>query len=87
MSHHAVYADLRRRIEGGQYAAGLPLPPIAELADEYDTSVTVVRAAQQLLAMHGLVEVSRDRYLAVVARPAVARTRPRTLSLARGRVA
>jgi DNA-binding GntR family transcriptional regulator len=52
-----VEADLRRRIEAGEWAAGDPLPSVAALAIHYGVSRTTVSKAQARLAAAGLVEI------------------------------
>ncbi|GAB3586963.1 GntR family transcriptional regulator [Calidifontibacter terrae] len=75
--HATIAADLGRRIEQGEFAPGQPLPDIFELQQDYGVRLPgVVRAAQQLLAMRGLVDVTRRRTLVVRAKS----SRPRFLA-------
>jgi GntR family transcriptional regulator len=52
-----VAADLRRRVEAGEWAAGRALPSVAKLAEEYATSRSTITRALHMLAVEGLVEV------------------------------
>lgn len=52
-----VEADLRRRVEAGEWASGDALPPIASLAAHYDVSRATVAKALRRLADDGLVEI------------------------------
>ncbi len=52
-----VEADLRRRIEAGEWASGEALPSIASLAVHYDVSRATVAKALRRLADDGLVEI------------------------------
>lgn len=61
-------ADLKRRIESGEFAESGKLPPITELMREYNKARQTVRAAINQLTMEGLVKplvghgtVIRDR--------------------------
>lgn len=52
-----VEADLRQRIEAGEWASGAALPAIASLAAHYEVSRATVAKALRRLADDGLVEV------------------------------
>ena len=52
-----VEADLRRRVDAGEWASGDALPSIAALADSYGTSRATVAKAMRRLADDGLVEI------------------------------
>ena len=52
-----VEADLRRRVDAGEWASGDALPSIANLADAYGTSRATVAKAMRRLADDGLVEI------------------------------
>ena len=52
-----VEADLRRRIDAGEWASGETMPPIAALAAHYEVSRATVAKALRRLADDGLVEV------------------------------
>jgi GntR family transcriptional regulator len=52
-----VAADLRRRVEAGEWAPDAALPSVARLAEEYRTSRSTVTRALHMLAAEGLVEV------------------------------
>lgn len=61
-------ADLKRRIEAGEFAAEGRLPPISDLQSQYGSARQTIRAAINQLAMEGLVKplvghgtVIRDR--------------------------
>jgi GntR family transcriptional regulator len=45
-----VAADLRRRVQGGEWAPGEQLPSVAQLAEHYSTSRTTVQKAVKMLA-------------------------------------
>ncbi|MEV0382806.1 GntR family transcriptional regulator [Nonomuraea sp. NPDC050643] len=47
--------DLRAQIRGGSLAPGTPLPSTAQLADQYDASLSVVKMAVGILRNEGLV--------------------------------
>ncbi|MEU8102212.1 GntR family transcriptional regulator [Nonomuraea muscovyensis] len=47
--------DLRGQIRGGALAPGTPLPSTAQLADQYDASLSVVKMAVGILRNEGLV--------------------------------
>ena len=53
-----VAADLRKRISSGEFLPGAPLPSLAALAGEYQTSQSTVRKAIGSLRDEGLVETS-----------------------------
>jgi DNA-binding GntR family transcriptional regulator len=52
-----VEADIRRRLESGEWATGDQLPRVAELAAEYRTSGSTVSKVLRRLAAEGLVTV------------------------------
>lgn len=54
--YEEVAADLRRRIETGEYPPGSRLPSRAELAGMYQISDTVSDKAMWILRQLGLVE-------------------------------
>lgn len=54
-------AELRRRIESGEFPAGSTLPTIEQLMAEYTKARQTVRAAINQLAMEGLVKPVRKR--------------------------
>ncbi|MEV5554357.1 winged helix-turn-helix domain-containing protein [Nonomuraea wenchangensis] len=47
--------DLRTQIRGGSLAPGTPLPSTAQLAEQYDASLSVVKMAVGILRNEGLV--------------------------------
>lgn len=52
-----VAADLRRRIQAGEWAADDPLPPVGGLAAHYGVSRSTVTRAMRVLAGEGLVRI------------------------------
>lgn len=53
-----VAADLRRRVESGEWPPGAPLPSLSALSDEYGVSQTTARKAVSSLVAAGLAETS-----------------------------
>ncbi|MGP3914264.1 GntR family transcriptional regulator [Nonomuraea sp. 10N515B] len=47
--------DLRAQIRGGSLGPGTPLPSTAQLAEQYDASLSVVKMAVGILRNEGLV--------------------------------
>ncbi|WP_066942342.1 GntR family transcriptional regulator [Microtetraspora fusca] len=47
--------DLREQIRGGALAPGAPLPSTAQLAEQYDASLSIVKMAVGILRNEGLV--------------------------------
>ncbi|MCK2213336.1 winged helix-turn-helix domain-containing protein [Actinomadura sp. ATCC 31491] len=47
--------DLRAQIRGGSLAPGSPLPSTAQLSEQYDASLSVVKMAVGILRNEGLV--------------------------------
>jgi GntR family transcriptional regulator len=47
--------DLREQIRGGSLPPGAPLPSTAQLAEQYDASLSVVKMAVGILRNEGLV--------------------------------
>src|SRR5436309_10887276 len=54
-----IAAELRRRIVGGEFAPGDPLPPENDLTAALGYSKPVVREALRILETEGLIEVKR----------------------------
>lgn len=54
--YQRIAADLRRRIDLGEWQIGDVLPSRAKLAIEYDVDPNVLQRAQQLLITEGLLE-------------------------------
>ena len=52
-----VEAELRRRVEAGEWASGEPLPTVNQLATEYGVSGRSVAKALHRLADDGLVRI------------------------------
>jgi len=57
MPSRRVEADLRRRIEAGEWASGQAFPSIASLAAHYGVSRATVAKALRRMADDGLVEI------------------------------
>ncbi|MBO0807966.1 MAG: winged helix-turn-helix transcriptional regulator [Actinobacteria bacterium] len=53
--YETVAADLRRRIDAGEWATDEALPTTAALADHYQVSQSTVTRAVRALAAEGLV--------------------------------
>ncbi|GII34175.1 GntR family transcriptional regulator [Planotetraspora mira] len=47
--------DLREQVRGGSLAPGAPLPSTAQLAEQYDASLSVVKMAVGILRNEGLL--------------------------------
>jgi GntR family transcriptional regulator len=56
LRYRAIAADLRRRVDGGEFAAGRLLPSEATLSADYDASRITIRRALELLREEGLVD-------------------------------
>jgi GntR family transcriptional regulator len=54
--YRAIADELRRRVEGGELAAGALLPSESELSIAYDVSRVTVRKALELLRDEGLID-------------------------------
>ena len=65
--HHQVYLDLRRAIEGGEWAPGDRLPAERELAVRYGCSLITIRHALGELAREERIERTRGRGTFVLA--------------------
>ncbi|WP_331767000.1 GntR family transcriptional regulator [Embleya sp. NBC_00896] len=65
--------DLRAGIEAGTYPAETRLPTLAELADQYDVSVSTVRGAIKVLLAEGRVETRTKAGTIVRSSPAIHR--------------
>jgi len=50
-----VAADLRRRVESGEWAPGGQLPTVAQLAEHYGTSRTTVQKSVRVLVAEGIL--------------------------------
>lgn len=61
-----VAADLRRRIEAGEWKPGEQIPTVSELSAHYAVSRTTVQKAVRMLVTDGLV-VTRHGWGAFVA--------------------
>lgn len=54
-AYERIAAELRRKLEAGEFAAGSPLPSEADLVDEYGVSRNTVRRAYRVLVDSGTV--------------------------------
>ena len=66
-----IAADLRRRIETGEYRPGDRLPTYEELAAHYGTGHATIQAALRILRAEGLISVRKRAGITVRARPSV----------------
>ncbi len=57
MPSKRVEADMRRRIDNGEWDSGQALPSVASLAEHYSTSRATVAKALRRLADDGLIEI------------------------------
>lgn len=65
--YHAIAADLRRRIRGGEWKVGQRIPGIADLQGQYGVrSLNVIRRAQGVLVAERLLRVEQGRGAFVV---------------------
>jgi DNA-binding GntR family transcriptional regulator len=56
-----VYEHLRSRIQSGEWPVGDKLPGISALEEQYGTSLTTIRTAQQMLVDDGLLATEQGR--------------------------
>lgn len=63
--YHDIAADLRRRIEGGEWLPGTTLPGYAALVEQYGVGRGVISSALQVLQDAGLVSVVKRRGITV----------------------
>jgi GntR family transcriptional regulator len=68
-----IAAELRNRINAGEYRIGDQIPTLPELADEYDVSQTTIRNALTLLRNEGLIETRARAGTRVRERPPIHR--------------
>lgn len=61
LPHERVTADLRRRLEAGEWEPGEALPTVSELAGEYGVSRATVSKSIKVLTAEGLL-VTRERW-------------------------
>lgn len=55
-----VEADLRRRLQGGEWDHGQALPSVARLSGEYEVARNTVVKALRKLEADGLIEIVRS---------------------------
>lgn len=55
MGSRQIAEDLRARIQAGEYAAGEPIPTLAELAKIYSVGVSTVQKAISRLQIEGVL--------------------------------
>ncbi|WP_246278161.1 winged helix-turn-helix domain-containing protein [Phytohabitans rumicis] len=65
MGYREIAADLRTRIEGGEYKRGEPLPTYRELAALYSVGITTMQRAIRELMFEGLVVGRQGKHLYV----------------------
>jgi GntR family transcriptional regulator len=51
-----IAADMRAKIEAGEYSADVALPSIEKLAEEYGVATGTVQRALRILKQEGLIE-------------------------------
>jgi GntR family transcriptional regulator len=68
-----IAADIRRRIEAGEWSAGEDLPSRSQMADEYGVHPQTMRLAHRLLREQGILE-GEERRAVYVAHPPAMRT-------------
>jgi DNA-binding LacI/PurR family transcriptional regulator len=68
-SRHAILDELRRRIVGGDYAAGHQFPVRTDLEREFDASSVTIQRAMDYLRREGFIEVSGRQGTYVVPHP------------------
>ncbi len=81
--YEEVAADLRQRIDGGEWGPGDTLPTTAELMEQYGNSKETVRQAVDVLAREGLVRVIKRKGTVVQDRSVGRRRIPRSTSVMR----
>ncbi|MEE2031371.1 winged helix-turn-helix domain-containing protein [Rhodococcus chondri] len=67
--YEGVATDLKHRMTWKEWSVGEQLPGVHELAAHYDVSPSVVKDAQEVLRMEGLIETRRGSGSFVVAIP------------------
>jgi DNA-binding GntR family transcriptional regulator len=60
-----VAASLAKKIQDGRYRQYQQLPPNADLASEYDVSITTVLRAKRMLARHSVLAKDDSRIYVV----------------------
>lgn len=63
-----VADEIKRRIEAGQYQAGMPIPAERRLADELGVSIKTIRRAVGVLREEGMLETLPQKGTFVVDR-------------------
>jgi DNA-binding GntR family transcriptional regulator len=51
-----IAADIRAKIESGEYAADVALPAITKLAEQYAVATGTIQKALRILKAEGLIE-------------------------------
>ena len=59
--YQQVAADLRARMEAGEYPPGTRLPSITKLMERYDVALATMNAAIRLLRTEGRVETQQGK--------------------------
>lgn len=81
-AYQQVADALRDRIRAGEWAEGDQLPSYSELMQQYDASVTVVRAAVAALRAEGVVSTHQGKGAFLLKRVAAGQAAPRDAELA-----
>lgn len=69
--HRQIAADIRRRIQAGEWQPGEPLPSRREMAAEYHVHPQTMRLARVLLRRQGVLEGEERKHVAVAHPPAM----------------
>ncbi|MER5613325.1 GntR family transcriptional regulator [Streptomyces sp. NPDC002215] len=72
-AHRRIAADIRRRIQAGEWEAGQPLPSRADMAAEYGVHPQTMRLSYALLRRTGVLD-GEERKRVTVAHPPAMRT-------------
>jgi DNA-binding GntR family transcriptional regulator len=68
-SYREIYADLRRRIAAGEWAAGERIPDLEALKEQYTASLNTVRRATSDLRSQGVLRITQGEGTFLVALP------------------
>jgi GntR family transcriptional regulator len=66
LTYEGIAADLRARIEAGEYPPGSQMPSYSQVAAMYSVSVTTAQAALRMLRFAGLIRTELGRGTFVV---------------------